>query len=151
MRADIYNGHRYAGRIELEGFDRFASRGMLRDKLQGAGFSNVQIYENSDVPPSVPAPLRVEGSGVRYATGTWTGPDVALELPEQVKDFADITSGGAPQAPLPPASSGPAPGPLGGGGQRALPLRLNVATLPPALERDFIFVALAIRLGMEIL
>lgn len=150
MKAPLALGHVYAGRVELEGFERFASRGQLEEKFVEAGFSHVSIWDNDDVSPEIPGSLRVEGSGVRYARGTWTGADVLVELPDQVKAIVDVTprgGGGVARPPGTPANSlGGAPGaPLAG--TRATPVRLNVATLPPALESDFIFIALAARLG----
>jgi len=137
-------GRRYAGRIELEGFDRFASRGLLREKFTQAGFSDVRVSDNTDAPAEIPSSLRADGTGVRYATGTWTGADLAVELPDQVKALVDLTPAGAPTRP--PAREPSAP--LGPGEP---PVRLNVSTLPRPLEQDFIFIILAVRLGLYFL
>jgi hypothetical protein len=106
----LLTGARYSGTITLSGFEALASNDMVKEKLEGGGFSNVTV----------------SGSGSsRQAQGTWTKAATADgAVPPQVTGLTMIAP--PPAAPLTPSKPGSAAVPRLG-----LPGSAVVATIPP--------------------
>lgn len=59
----------YWAKLRLTGFQTMATNGMISDKFEKLGFTNINV----------------KGSGeVRVASGTWTGGNETVDLPQQV-------------------------------------------------------------------
>jgi hypothetical protein len=73
----MYTVHKrkwYIARVQLSGFNWFASNTMVADRLRGAGFA--QVY--------------VEGSGgVRLAVAYWPSDDTTAERPIEIVDIVE--------------------------------------------------------------
>ena len=73
----VRKGKWYIARISLSGFNRFATNHMVAAKLEGVGFTNVQV----------------EGSGgIRLAIGYWSLDDATVEQPVEIVDIVEKDS-----------------------------------------------------------
>lgn len=70
----VHKGKWYMARVELNGFNRFASNSTVADRLRGAGFT--QVY--------------IEGSGrLRLAVAYWPSDDTTAERPIEIVDIVE--------------------------------------------------------------
>lgn len=67
----LIQGKKYQAQIVLDGVERFASNGTIREKLTNAGFVNVEVTGSG---------------GARSASGVWGKATQEASLPKQVKN-----------------------------------------------------------------
>lgn len=68
-------GQRYRCKITLGGFESWASNERVQQELETIGFTDVVVTG--------------EGA-VRAAEGTWSGADIAVEVPAQISNIEEI-------------------------------------------------------------
>ncbi len=79
----VQKGKWYMARVELTGFNRFASNSMVADRLRYVGFT--QVY--------------VEGSGrLRLALAYWSSDDTTAERPIEIVNIVEKDDG--PEIPV---------------------------------------------------
>lgn len=83
----LTQGATYRARLRLSFFQCLASRDRIRRKLQGSGFSEVQVFTASrELPADWPAQFRGRaGSCERYAEGIWSRPSTPRARPSSIE------------------------------------------------------------------
>jgi len=83
----LTQGTTYRARLRLSFFQCLASRDRIRRKLQGSGFSDVQVFTSTrDLPADWPAQFRARaGSCERYAEGVWSRPTMPRDRPSSIE------------------------------------------------------------------
>ncbi|MGA1048226.1 MAG: hypothetical protein ACO3UU_09460 [Minisyncoccia bacterium] len=79
MEYTLEQGKRYKAIIELTGFETWATNEMVAQKLYDYGFSEVKVSGDYDT---------------RVAEATWSKRDMTGEIPEQIKEIEELSSGG---------------------------------------------------------
>jgi hypothetical protein len=75
MNVTVHQGKRYQAKIRLGMFEQVASNGTLKERFEGAGFSEVTV----------------QGEGRdRWAFGIWPGQSASAAVPEQVVEVTEI-------------------------------------------------------------
>jgi len=83
----LTQGTTYRARLRLSFFQCLASRDRVRRKLQGSGFSDVQVFTSTrELPPDWPPQFRGRaGSCERYAEGIWSRPTMPRARPSSIE------------------------------------------------------------------
>jgi hypothetical protein len=83
----LTQGTTYRARLRLSFFQCLASRDRIRRKLQGSGFSDVQVFTSTrELPANWPQQFRGRaGSCERYAEGIWSRPTTPKDRPSSIE------------------------------------------------------------------
>jgi hypothetical protein len=77
-------GARYAGSIVLRGLEKLASAGMVKSRLESAGFGSVVV--SRELAPGVKLPA----GATYYGAGTWERESQRVKLPSQITQMVRL-------------------------------------------------------------
>ena len=66
---------RYRCKVSLDGIESWAGNARVQQEFEALGFKDVVVQG---------------GGSVRVAEGTWTGANIAVEIPAQISDIEEI-------------------------------------------------------------
>ena len=77
------NGAEYFAKLVLTGFESLASSGMVKGKLEGAGFTSVSVWDSP--PAAVPDKAKAQSGKTFWVHGTWGKPTKTAALEQHMK------------------------------------------------------------------
>jgi len=102
------NGAEYFAKLVLTGFESLASSGMVKGKLEGAGFTNVSVWDSP--PAAVPDKAKAQSGKTFWVHGTWGKPTKTAALEQHMKRvWRDDAGPPAAEDASPPVAVNPSP------------------------------------------